>query len=264
MEAGVDIDMDIGFKDRSIIDSDEQLAGRINRNVKKQDCKLFLFNYNNEKYIYGKDKRYELSLEGIDFEGYQKILCEKDFDYLYDLVIDDRNKHNKKEFIENFSDYEAHIKSLRYHSVHKDFRLIEQENISCFVPANIPIKIEVTGKTEEIFSKQELVFLNQNGVLPNAGNTINGEKVFDLYLSLLSSKKSFIQQKVEMKTMQSILSKFVFSIFANEKVEQNLVHYIDVEKSNYGYKYLLHWRQFYSIESGINEKKFKGDEILFL
>lgn len=44
VENGVDIDMDLGFKDRSIVDSDEQLAGRINRNVNKNNCKLYLFN----------------------------------------------------------------------------------------------------------------------------------------------------------------------------------------------------------------------------
>mgnify|MGYP000335079520 CR=1 FL=1 len=43
VEAGVDIDMDLGFKDKSIIDSEEQLAGRINRNVRKQSCKLYVF-----------------------------------------------------------------------------------------------------------------------------------------------------------------------------------------------------------------------------
>jgi CRISPR-associated endonuclease/helicase Cas3 len=41
VEAGVDIDMDLGFKDRSLLDSDEQLAGRINRNASKKGCKVF-------------------------------------------------------------------------------------------------------------------------------------------------------------------------------------------------------------------------------
>ena len=36
VEAGVDIDMDLGFKDTSLIDSDEQLAGRINRSEERR------------------------------------------------------------------------------------------------------------------------------------------------------------------------------------------------------------------------------------
>lgn len=55
VEAGVDIDMDIGFKDTSILDSDEQLAGRINRNVNKKHCTLYLFNFDDAKVIYGQD-----------------------------------------------------------------------------------------------------------------------------------------------------------------------------------------------------------------
>ena len=58
VEAGVDIDMDLGFKDTSLIDSDEQLAGRINRNVNKPRCKLFLFDYDrSEERRVGKECR---------------------------------------------------------------------------------------------------------------------------------------------------------------------------------------------------------------
>lgn len=35
VEAGVDIDMDIGYKDTSKIDSEEQFMGRINRSAKR-------------------------------------------------------------------------------------------------------------------------------------------------------------------------------------------------------------------------------------
>ena len=36
IEAGVDIDMDIGFKDTSILDAEEQFLGRINRSCRKK------------------------------------------------------------------------------------------------------------------------------------------------------------------------------------------------------------------------------------
>ena len=36
VEAGVDIDMDIGYKDISTLDSEEQFMGRINRNAKRE------------------------------------------------------------------------------------------------------------------------------------------------------------------------------------------------------------------------------------
>ena len=44
IEAGVDIDMDIGFKDISFIDGEEQFIGRINRSSKKKNCIAYFYN----------------------------------------------------------------------------------------------------------------------------------------------------------------------------------------------------------------------------
>lgn len=41
MEAGIDIDMDIGFKDISMVDNDEQFMGRINRSCKRGNSIFF-------------------------------------------------------------------------------------------------------------------------------------------------------------------------------------------------------------------------------
>ncbi|MBK6948879.1 MAG: hypothetical protein IPH16_13240 [Haliscomenobacter sp.] len=61
VEAGVDIDMDLGFKNVSLIDSDEQLAGRVNRNVGKENCEVYLFRLNDATILYGKDYRYHIT-----------------------------------------------------------------------------------------------------------------------------------------------------------------------------------------------------------
>lgn len=42
IEAGVDIDMDIGYKNISKLDSEEQFLGRINRSCKKEGIAYFL------------------------------------------------------------------------------------------------------------------------------------------------------------------------------------------------------------------------------
>jgi len=86
VESGVDIDMDLGFKDKSIIDSEEQLAGRINRNVNKPECTLYLFDCNEEKSLYKGDDRYRIMRELND--EYRTILEQKNFDRLYQLVIE--------------------------------------------------------------------------------------------------------------------------------------------------------------------------------
>lgn len=266
VEAGVDIDMDLGFKDRSLIDSDEQLAGRINRNVNKQDCVLFLFNYNKEAIIYGKDKRLELTKKHIKQEQYIDILNNKDFDKLYDIVLNNRNEWNDKTMVENFGDYENKIKSLKFKSVHEDFKLIEQNNISCFIPLSVPIEVDGIAEEQEdpVFTQSELIFLKQYQVFPNEKNEIEGKEVFDVYLSLIHNKQEFTKQKTEEKILQGIMSRFIFSLFANDKIEKQIIHYADEEKSEYGYKYIEHWKEFYDIKSGMRDNDFNSNETQFL
>ncbi len=266
VEAGVDIDMDLGFKDRSLIDSDEQLAGRINRNINKEQCVLFLFNYNKESIIYGKDKRLEFTRKHIQPEQYIDILNNKDFDILYDIVLNNRNEWNNRELVENFSDYENKIKSLKYKSVHEDFKLIENKNISCFIPLTVPIEVDgvIEEQKDNVFTLTELDFLSQHKVFPNRVNEIEGKEVFDIYLNLIYNKQEFIIQRTEEKILQGIMSKFVFSLFASPKIEEQIVKYSDEEKSEFGYKYIEYWEKFYNVESGMSDNNFNSNETQFL
>ncbi|WP_368253680.1 CRISPR-associated helicase Cas3', partial [Clostridium paraputrificum] len=54
IEAGVDIDMDMGYKDISKLDSDEQFMGRINRSCKKSGM-VYFFNLDETSGIYKDD-----------------------------------------------------------------------------------------------------------------------------------------------------------------------------------------------------------------
>ena len=262
VEAGVDIDMDLGFKDRSIIDSDEQLAGRINRNVNKENCALYLFNLNKESVIYGKDYRYKITKEQIKSVEYKRILAQKDFDALYEKIFDARNDWNSREMVENFSDYESAIQKLKFQTVNDNFNLIEQKNFSCFIPMNIPIQVDSTinGIKENIFSSSELLFLEENGVFPSLKNEIRGVDVFDIFLQSIHNKIEFTQQQIRKKLLQSIISKYIFSIFASPNIENKLVHFYDKEKSDYGYIYIERWKDIYSIEQGLNAIKLTGIE----
>ena len=61
IEAGVDIDMDIGYKNISKLDSEEQFLGRINRSCKKSGIAYF-FEVDEARSIYKNDVRLSLSL----------------------------------------------------------------------------------------------------------------------------------------------------------------------------------------------------------
>ncbi|MBB1139704.1 CRISPR-associated helicase Cas3' [Myroides sp. WP-1] len=256
VEAGVDIDMDLGFKDRSLIDSDEQLAGRINRNVNKKNCKLFLFNYNKESVVYGRDLRYKFTKEKIKAEQYQEILKTKNFDLLYDLVINNRNKWTTTPMVENVTGYINHLINLRFQSVNDEFQLIENKNVLCFIPLKIPIKI---GE-RDFFTKSELKFLKSYGILPTNCNQICGAQVFNLYINIIHNRIEFVSQKMREKRLNSILSKYVYAVFATEAIEKQLVHFSNVEKSQYGYQYMEHWKDFYTEEGGMDTSRLYGVE----
>lgn len=268
VEAGVDIDMDIGFKDKSLIDSDEQLAGRVNRNVNKEDCTLYLFQYNKEKIIYGKDKRYEAT-KNLNQADYENILETKDFDKLYSLVLAGIDKWNDTPLAVNFSEYRDNFKYLNFREVNQKFKLIEQDNLSVFVPLAVPTEVEGTAPNakDKIFSDNELSFLAKAHIYPNDANKIEGAQVFDLYLDLIHNKRpDFIEQVVSMRTLQGIMSKFIFSVFSNEKVKKKFETFSDVAKNEFGYLYLAHWNnsKIYSEEFGIDDSQFNNIDNQFL
>jgi len=147
VEAGVDIDMDIGFKERSLLDSDEQLAGRINRNSSKEGNKLFLFEMQNPKakFVYRGDKRLEVCVD-------EDVLKSKDFDKYYNQVIDKIKGQNDTPFIENLNSYIDHIKNLRFSEAH--IKLIDMESVSVYVPW-CDEAIAVWQKYEEAIQNKE-------------------------------------------------------------------------------------------------------------
>ncbi len=271
VEAGVDIDMDLGFKDRSLADSEEQLAGRINRNVNKKECMLYLFNFNKERVIYGQDKRHE-ETKKLSSAEYAKILDEKDFDFLYNKVLSNLQFWNESNQFDRQNNqgllkfYRSNIEKLKFQSIHESFKLIDKENISCFIPMEIPIMVDglQNGTYDEIFNKSELAFLAQNHVFSNHKNKIEGSKVFDIYLGFIQNKREYITQKIGEKTLQGIMSKFIFSLFATDSIKKQIVLFSDEIKSEYGYKYVERWTDFYDEVSGMDDKNFQSNETQFL
>ncbi len=259
VEAGVDIDMDLGFKDKSLIDSDEQLAGRINRNINKEECTLFIFDCDNASFIYGKDNRYDI-LKYTTQEEYEEILKNKNFDVIYDKVIDNRKKHNEGIMNIGLSNFQQAMKNLNFSEVDKLFTLIDNQNYSVFVQVNIPILIPQTNKPN--FSKDELSFLREYNKYSDLDEFVSGKEVWSLYTEIIQLKSDdFVEQKIRMKKIQSLMSKFTFSIFAHSKDAQ---HLIERGYKDYDFGYIcLHdvidnTDTVYSYESGLIDEKLEA------
>lgn len=265
IEAGVDIDMDIGFKDISLLDSEEQLAGRINREAGKSGCRLFLFDHFNARQIYGSDDRYSVASK-MPPEEKRHILENKDFDRLYDQVIEKSKLDDQAGAIGGLSDYlDQTINQLNYQKADRDFKLIKQQNVTVYVPLSLKA-CDFTEIERDLLSRLSPEFQQASS---DADLPISGETLFEVYKSLIHNQElDFMDRRIELKQMASLISKFCFSVMANSKDQHKICEFIDptiFEK--YGYYYLLHWdyqvegsagQQVYTLEGGLN----LGEELM--
>lgn len=271
VEAGVDIDMDLGFKNISLIDSDEQLAGRVNRNALKTECEVYLFRLDEARVLYGKDKRYQIVREQISAEEYERILREKDFGRLYELVFEKIDSLNEEVYIQNFrSEFLRYVESLDFQQVDQNFRIIEQQNETVFVPLCVPVEVDSAEPEvkEKLLTGRELELLRAFGVVP-ANGILDGKEVWEVYERLVQSrdgKKFDPDGLVDFKMMQRILSCFTFSLVCYSKELQELKCGMGEEKL--GYFYLSHWEQegpngqLYDYKMGLNSRAL--EDIAFI
>ena len=251
VEAGVDIDMDLGFKDRSLIDSDEQLAGRINRNASKDNCIVFLFDCDKTSTIYGSDSRYKLQQTDKDiFDDYKEILVKKQFHALYEKVFEQKSKNMRNVFHADNSYYQ-HFKNFNFSKIHTDFKLIEyNDNQQLFIPIQIPVS-----------SFENISDIEKMNALTEDLEYVDGVKVFEYYEKLINMEfDDFTMKKIEFKTLGSILSQFSISVY--RKQLEAIGDMLDPDKNKYGFQYLLNWDLCYSPKYGFDSEKI--DTINFI
>jgi len=248
VEAGVDIDMDIGFKNRSLIDSDEQLAGRVNRNARPIPARVYLFNLDRAYSIYGKDLRYQITRDKFSTQEYQRILQNKQFNMLYQQVCDSINRNNSDEFIQGIRAFREYFVKLRYSKVDRMFQLIRDNTVTVYVPLNIPI---------QHFSENDITFLRDISDF-DWSDLVNGANVWEVYENIIRNETSdFVKKRIDLKKIYGIMSQFMFSIHANSRLLSELKPYADLEIfQKFNILYLLHWEKIYSYEVGINENQF--------
>lgn len=266
VEAGVDIDMDIGFKNISLIDSDEQLAGRINRNVKKETCDVYLFKVNEPGVLYKSDLRFQITRDKISVDQHRQILEEKDFERLYNEVLPRIDGINALQGVDNFNtQYLRAIRQIDFREIDQRFKLIDSDNISIFVPMELPIFIQgaEVGKIEAVFDQAELDYLFQNGAHTVEQTSVSGDKVWRLYRRFLKAEREmeFFDKRIGKKILQGILAKFTFSIFKSPHIESKLIPFLNTEESLDSYLCLRDdYQEIYDYETGLMEGKLDSAE----
>lgn len=197
IEAGVDIDMDIGYKDISKLDSDEQFMGRINRSCKNHGM-VYFFNLDEANKIYNNDIRSQSRFTLIE-EEMKNILLNKNFNNYYSKILekikeiynDSLSESNLEKFICD------DVGNLNYLKVSKRMKLIEEDNW------NMSIYLATIIKDKE-------------------GNTIDGSVVWNEYKTLLNDNyMKYAEKQVKLSEVRSKMNYFIYEIKKNDNFTYN-------------------------------------------
>lgn len=188
VEAGVDIDMDIGYKDISKLDSEEQFLGRINRNYKSGFGMAYFFQMDSTGKIYKSDFRIEPEYSIVEPEM-QEILLNKEFDRYYQKILkrikESRNMRLDEKGINAFME---DVKNLYFYEIQKRMKLIEEDewHISVFISRVITL---------------------------SDGAVINGDDVWEAYKSLLSDNEmDYAKKQVKLSDIKCKFNYFIFKV----------------------------------------------------
>ncbi len=213
IEAGVDIDMDLGFKDISTLDSEEQFMGRINRSCKKSGSKVYFFNKDDASGIYKGDNRLGFDLTQ---EKYRTILKEKNYKEYYDEVLEVikqnglRLESGVNSNIDNFSTL---LQKLDYKEISKTMTLINSQNMTLFFP--FKIDLEIYRGVKEFEDERIKNYINDG--------SLDGQKMWESFKAL-NEIESFSEKKYEQSYINSLMQFFTFNII-KYKEGQKPSHY---------------------------------------
>jgi len=182
IEAGVDLDMDIGMKDMSMLDNEEQFLGRINRSCARTGCIAYFFDLDDAESVYKSDARLERNL--YDKE-YRKYLENKDFEEFYRLcfkrIDDKKNEHNAN----NIGDMINEAVTLNFKDIEKKMRLID--------------------------SRQCRLFLAHE-ILTDEGKRIDGLEVWETYKRLIFDRDmEYARKMIELSRIYQKMSYFLYN-----------------------------------------------------
>ncbi|HBA04645.1 MAG TPA: CRISPR-associated helicase/endonuclease Cas3, partial [Clostridium sp.] len=206
IEAGVDIDMDIGYKDISKLDSDEQFMGRINRSCKK-DGIVYFFNYDETKGIYKDDVRVNKDYSLLNDEM-KEILVNKNFSEYYKPVL----KGIREQYNETFSDsnlenfFKNEVGKLNFPKIEKRMELISDDmwNLSVFIAR----ELETQNKT-----------------------ILDGREIWENYRALLSDNSlKYAEKEVKLSEIRALLNYFIYQIKKSDIIYNDRLgelHYIE-------------------------------------
>ncbi|WP_082389933.1 CRISPR-associated helicase/endonuclease Cas3 [Ornatilinea apprima] len=138
MEAGVDLDFPVGYRALTGLDSINQAAGRVNREMKRSDGKMFLFEPDSEfvkkvpKYIAQSAEITRMVLREFPDEPISIPAIQTFYNYLYSLK--DKRDFDFKNILGCFDKSQSFM--LDFADAAQKFRVIEEATLSVIIPYN--------------------------------------------------------------------------------------------------------------------------------
>lgn len=199
IEAGVDIDMDCGFKNISLLDAEEQFLGRINRSCLRQG-KAYFFYLDEAAPIYKNDYRKQKQFT-LQNKVNQELLLQKDFKTYYNQILMQIKNHNMKNNEQSLSYFlEWQLGKLSFVNIARHMRLIDEEYYPVTVFLGCTMQIAIDGEDKEI----------------------DGRALWEYYKNLIQDKDlPYAERKVKLLQCQEQVAGFTW------KVKQCTVSYND-------------------------------------
>ncbi|WP_339001817.1 CRISPR-associated helicase Cas3' [Fusobacterium animalis] len=200
IEAGVDIDVDVGYKNISGLDNEEQFLGRINRSCKKSG-KAYFFYLTDAKKVYKNSVIIENKLNLFSDEM-KDVLENKNFDVFYSKVLEIL-KRKVKEKINN-DNFETIIFNKKFRLLKERMKLIEEQDDKKTYFFNRTLTDE---EIEEI------------------GENIEGSEVWERYVNILK-EENYAKKIVELSKIREKMMYFLYEVKKNTEL-----NYSDIKGS---------------------------------
>ena len=200
IEAGVDIDVDVGYKNISGLDNEEQFLGRINRSCKKSG-KAYFFYLTDAKKVYKNSVIIENKLNLFSDEM-RDVLENKNFDVFYSKVLEIL-KRKAKEKINN-DNFETIIFNKKFRLLKERMKLIEEQD----------------DKKTYFFNRT----LTDEEIEEN-GENIDGSEVGKRYVEILK-EENYAKKIVELSKIRKKMMYFLYEVKKNTEL-----NYSDIKGS---------------------------------
>lgn len=224
VEAGVDIDMDIGYKNIAKMDSEEQFLGRINRSYKEGGKGIvYFFQLDMPGKVYTDDIRSERELL-ITRPEVWRMLVNKDFGVYYAKILEIW-KDNRAELMDQ-EFFQQQVGKLDFPNVKRHMQLIDDNRMSISVYLGRKIFDEANGEV------------------------IDGNHLWKNYKELLQDMAmGYAEKKIKLSALMAKMNYFIYQIYQNMEVSYD---------DQIGELFYIEDGEKYFEDGRLNRKKIQG------